>query len=142
MVLYKSFDVQQDSPIASHGLGRSVYCARFQVTLPITANADTIDFGRLPDYAVPVNARAISTGTFVGNIGITGAAAGFFSAVTLAANVPQATALSTLLGKNVGLGGAAVTGLVTGAGTAGTLNLFIDYVLEDVGSAYAYVAAV
>lgn len=142
MANVQSFQVQNDTPVASHGMGSDVKVARFQVTMPITANLDTIEFGRLPDYAVPIGARIMSTGTASVDVGITGDGDGFFDGITLAANVPQQTALSTLLGKNVGLGGVAVTGLCNGAGTAGTLNLFIEYVVEDAGVAYPFVAAV
>lgn len=137
-----SFQVTNDTPVASHGAGSDVKVARFQVALPITANADTIAFGRLPDYAVPIEALVTHTAVFVGDIGITGDGDGFFDGITTVANVPQRTALSTLLGKNVGLGGVAVTGLATGAGTAGTMNLVIHYVVEDQGVAYPFVAAV
>ena len=142
MANVQSFQVQNDTPIASHGMGSDVKCARFQVTMPITANADTIQFGYLPQYAVPIGARIISTGTASVDVGITGDGDGFFDGITLVANVPQQTALSTLLGKNVGATPVAVTGLCNGAGTAGTLNLMIEYVVEDAGVAYPYVAAV
>lgn len=142
MANIQSFQVQNDTPIASHGMGGDVKVARFQVTLPITANADTIEFGRLPDYAVPVEVLVTHTAVFVGDIGITGDGDGFFDGITTVANVPQRSALSTLIGKNVGLGGVAVTGLATGAGTAGTMNLCIFYIVEDQGVAYPYVAAV
>lgn len=142
MANIQSFQVQNDTPVASHGLGSDVKVARFQVAMPVTANADTIQFGMLPHYAVPVDATIVSTGTASVDVGITGDGDGFFDGITLVANVPQRTALSTLLGKNVGLGGVAVTGLCNGAGTAGTLNLIIHYVVEDAGVAYPFVAAV
>lgn len=142
MATVQSFQVQNDTPVASHGMGGDVKVARFQVTMPITANLDTIQFGYLPQYAVPVGARIISTGTALLDVGITGDGDGFFDGITLVANVPQNTALSTLLGKNVGATPVAVTGLCNGAGTAGTLNLFIEYIVEDAGVAYPYVAAV
>lgn len=142
MANIQSFQVQNDTPIASHGMGGDVKVARFQVAMPITANADTIEFGFLPQYAVPVEAILCSTGTFTGDIGITGDGDGLFDGVTLTANVPLRTALSTLYGKNVGATPVAVTGLATGAGTAGTLNLSVFYIVEDQGVAYPYVAAV
>lgn len=142
MANIQSFQVSQNSPVASHGMGSDVKVARFQVALPVTANADTIEFGTLPQYAVPIDATLHATGTFSGDVGITGDGDGLFDGVTLAANVPLRTALSTLIGKNVGANPVAVTGLATGAGTAGTLNLIIHYVVEDAGVAYPYVAAV
>ena len=142
MANIQSFQVQEDTPIASHGMGGDVKVARFQVTMPVTANADTIEFGRLPDYAVPIEAILHTTATFTGDVGITGEGDGLFDGVTLSSNVPLRTALSTLIGKNVGLGGAAVIGTATGAGTAGTLNLLVFYIVEDQGVAYPYVAAV
>lgn len=138
----QSYQVQNETPIASHGLGDAVHCARFQVTLPITAAADTIEFGFLPAYAVPVEAILKHTAVFVGDIGITGDGDGFFDGVTTVANVPLRTALSTLMGKNVGDAPVAVTGVSTDAGTAGTMHLMVFYKLEDFGVAYPYVAAV
>lgn len=142
MANVQSFQVQNDTPIASHGMGSDVKVARFQVAMPATAATDTVEFGFLPDYAVPIEVIATTTATFVGDIGITGDGDGFFDGVTWAANVPQRTALSTLIGKNVGLGGAAVVGTATGTGTAGTFNLIVLYVVEDSGVAYPFVAAV
>jgi hypothetical protein len=141
MANIQSFQVQNDTPVSSHGMGSDVKVARFQVTLPITANLDTIEFGRLPDYAVPIEAMLHTTGVLVADVGITGDGDGFFDGVTTVANVPLRSALSTLIGKNVGLGGAAVTGLCNGAGTAGTCNLIIHYVVEDAGVAYPFVDA-
>ena len=143
MANIQSFQVQNDTPIASHGMGADVKVARFQVTLPVTANADTIEFGYLPQYAVPVEAILHSgAGTFVGDVGITGDGDGLFDGVTTVANTTLRATLSTIMGKNVGASPVAVTGLATGAGTAGTLNLIVMYVVEDQGVAYPYVAAV
>lgn len=142
MANVQSFQVQNETPVASHGLGSAVHCARFQVTLPITADNDTIEFGFLPAYAVPVELVLHHTAVFVGDIGITGDGDGFFDGVTTVANVPLRSALSTQIGKNVGAAPVAVTGEATGAGTAGTMNLLVFYTIEDVGVAYPYVAAV
>lgn len=142
MANIQSFQVAQDTPTSSHGMGSDVKCARFQVTLPVTAANDTIQFGRLPQYAVPIDATLITTATFVGDVGITGDGDGLFDGVTLAANVPLRTALSTLIGKNVGANPVDVIGTATGAGTAGTLNLIVHYTIEDSGVAYPFVAAV
>ena len=143
MANVNSFQVTNDTPVASHGMGGDVKCAHFVVTVPITANLDTIAFGRLPDYAVPISATALCTAAHANiDIGITGDGDGFFDGVALVANVPLRTALTTLLGKNVGLGGVAVTGLSNGAGAAGTLHLFIEYIVEDAGVAYSMIPAV
>ena len=142
MANIQSFQVQNDTPISSHGMGSDVKVARFQVNMPVTASSDTIEFGRLPDYAVPIEAIMVTTATATLDVGITGDGDGLFDGVALTANVPARTALSTLIGKNVGLGGADVVGTATAAGTAGTLNLIVYYVVEDQGVAYPYVAAV
>lgn len=134
--------VLYDYPIASHGHGGNEKVARFQVAMPITANADTIEFGFLPDYAVITGAEIVTTATAVLDVGVTGDEDGIFDGITLAANVPQRTALSTVMGKNLGMGPVAVTGLCNGAGTAGTLNLIIRYIVEEPGVAHSYVAAV
>ena len=142
MANVQSFQIQNNTPIASHGEGNDEKVMRFQVTTPVTADADTVEFGYLPDYAVITGAEIVSTATAVIDVGITGDRDGIFDGVTLAANVPQRTALSTLIGKNVGMGPVAVVGDFKGAGTAGTLNLFIRYVVEEPGVAYPFVAAV
>lgn len=142
MANIQSFQVQNDTPISSHGMGSDVKVARFQVNMPVTASDDTIEFGRLPDYAVPIEAIMVTTATATLDVGIAGDGDGLFDGVALTANVPARTALSTLIGKNVGLGGAEVVGTATAAGTAGTLNLIVYYVVEDQGVAYPYVAAV
>lgn len=142
MANVQGFSVQQDTPIPSHGYGSNEKVARFQVTMPATAASDTVEFGFLPDYAVITGAEVITTATFVGDIGITGDGDGLFAGITLAANVPQRTALCTLMGKNCGEGPVAVIGTATGIGTAGTLNLFVRYIVEEPGVAYPFVAAV
>lgn len=142
MANVQSYQVIEETPIPSHGLGSSVYSAHFVVTMPITANLDTIQFGFLPAYAVPVDATIVSSGAALLDVGITGDGDGLFDGITLVANVPQRTALSTLMGKNVGANPVAVTGLCNGAGVAGELHLFVSFVVEDQGVAYKYTAAV
>lgn len=143
MANVQSFQIANDTPIPSHGLGSSVYTAHFVVTMPITANLDTVQFGYLPANAVPVDARAIQNAAHANiDIGITGDGDGFFDGVALVANVPLRSALSTLIGKNVGPNPVAVTGLSNGVGAAGELHLFIDFIVEDQGVAYKYTAAV
>lgn len=142
MANIQSFAISNKTPIASHGEGNDEKVMRFQVTVPITANADTIEFGYLPDYAVITGAEIIATSVVVLDVGVTGDGDGIFDGITLAANVPQRTALSTVMGKNLGMGPVAVTGLCNGAGTAGTLNLILRFVVEEPGVAYPFVAAV
>lgn len=140
MANVQSFQIQNKTPIASHGMGGDEKVMRFQVAMPVTAAADTIEFGYLPDYAVITGAEIVSTATAALDVGTAIDPDGIFDGITLAANVPQRTVLSTLMGKNLGLGPVKVTGVATGAGTAGTLNLFVRYVVEDAGVAYPFVA--
>lgn len=141
MANVQSFQIQNKTPIASHGMGGDEKVMRFQVAMPVTAAADTVEFGYLPDYAVITGAEIITTATAALDVGTVADPDGVFDGITLAANVPQRTTLSTLMGKNLGLGPTKITGTVNGAGTAGTLHLFIRYVVEDQGVAYGYVAA-
>lgn len=142
MANIQSYQIANDTPIASHGMGGDEKVMRFQVTMPVTANLDTIEFGYLPDYAVITGAEIISTAAAALDVGVTGDPDGIFDGITLVANVPQRTILSTLMGKNLGLGHAKVIGVCNGAGAAGTLSLVIRYVVEDAGVAYPFVAAV
>lgn len=138
-----SYQMQLDTPVASHGLGSSTYTAHFVVQMPITANLDTVQFGFLPQYAVPVDVRMIHSAAHASiDIGITGRADGFFDNQALVANTAVRAGLSTLIGKNVGPTQVAVTGLSNGVGAAGELHLFVDYIVEDQGVAYKYTAAV
>lgn len=142
MANIQSFQIQQNTPIASHGMGSDVKVARFQVNLPVTATNDTIEFGYLPQYAVPINAILHSgAGTFVGDVGVPTDTDGLFDGVTTVANTMLRATLATSIGKNVGATPVKVTGIATGAGTAGILNLIIEYVVEDQGVAYPFVAA-
>lgn len=137
MANIQSFQIAQDSPVASHGMGSDIKVARFQVTLPVTATNDTIEFGYLPQYAVMIGARLHSgAGTFTGDIGIPSDPDGYFDGVTTVANTVLSASLATLFGKNVGAVPVKVSGIATGAGTAGILNLVIEYVVEDFGVAY------
>lgn len=142
MANVQSFHIQNKTPIASHGHGGNEKVMRFQVTMPVTAAADTIEFGYLPDYAVITGAEIISTGAALLDVGVTGDGDGIFDGITLVANVPQRTLLSTVMGQNLGMGPIAVTGVCNGDGVASTLNLIIRYVVEEPGVAYPFVAAV
>ena len=142
MANVQSFQIQNETPNASHGMGGDVKVARFQVTLPATAAADTIEFGYLPRYAVPVEAILHSgAGTFVGDVGVPTDPDGLFDGVTTVANTMLRATLATSIGKNVGSEAVKVTGTATGAGTAGILNLIVFYIVEDAGVAYPFVAA-
>lgn len=142
MATIQSFQMIEETPIASHGMGSDIKVARFQVTLPVTAAADIIQFGYLPQYAVPVEAILHSgAGTFVGDVGVPTDPDGLFDGVTTVANTMLRATLATSIGKNVGDVPVMVTGTATGAGTAGTLNLIVMYVVEDRGVAYPFVAA-
>lgn len=137
MANIQSFQIAQDTPVASHGMGSDLKVARYQVTLPITATNDTIEFGYLPQYAVIVDASLHSgAGTFVGDVGIPADPDGIFDGVTTVANTILRASLATLIGKNVGATPVKVSGIATGAGTAGILNLMVKYVVEDFGVAY------
>ena len=142
MANIQSFSIINETPIASHGMGADIKVARFQVTLPVTATNDTIEFGYLPQYAVPISAILHSgAGTFVGDVGVPTDPDGLFDGVTTVAQTSLRNTLSTLVGKNVGAVPVKVTGIATGAGTAGILNLIVEYVVEDAGVAYPFVAA-
>ncbi len=142
MANIQSFSIINNVPIASHGMGSDVKVARFQVNLPVTATNDTIEFGYLPQYAVPINAILHSgAGTFVGDVGVPTDTDGLFDGVTTVANTMLRATLATSIGKNVGPTPVKVTGIATGAGTAGILNLIVEYVVEDQGVAYPFVAA-
>lgn len=143
MANIQSFQIVNDTPIASHGMGGDVKVARFQVQLPVTATNDTIEFGYLPHYAVPLSATLHSgAGTFSGDVGIPTDPDGLFDGVTTTANTSLRNSLATAIGKNVGPAPVKVTGIATGAGTAGVLNLIVEYIVEDgPGVAYPFVAA-
>jgi len=137
MANIQSFSIQNDVPVASHGMGADLKVARFQVQLPVTATNDTIEFGFLPQYAVIVDASLHSgAGTFTGDIGVPADADGIFDGVTTVANTVLRASLATLIGKNLGAAPVKVSGIATGAGTAGILNLIVKYVVEDFGVAY------
>ena len=57
MATYQSEQVSARMPIPSHGLGSSVYCQRFKVTISAAlTTSDVIQFGYLPKYARVVDA--------------------------------------------------------------------------------------
>lgn len=143
MANFQSKQVAQDMPVPSHGDASSAKCQHFQVTLGAAgANADTIQFGDLPDYAVPVEAIITSTAAVAGiDVGFGADTDGLFDGVALTANVPLRTALATQLNKNTGRGLTPVVGTLTGVAAVGTIDLTIFYVVEDYGDGYPRVAA-
>ena len=66
------------------------------MTLPVTANADTVEFGYLPDYAVITGAEIISSSAALLDVGITGDGDGIFDGITLVANVPRSMTPSSI----------------------------------------------
>lgn len=146
MATYQSPQVQDEMPIASHGEGGTVRCARFPVTLSAAVTtADVIQFGYLPIYARVVDATLkasdLDTGTpaITLHVGDAGDVDRFFQSST----VGQAGTVERMT-KAVGFGHRydAET-LITGAvavnpatGAAGTLELYMWYVVEDDGVGY------
>jgi len=124
----KSYQVLLNSPVASNGLASCVKTARFQVDLPATVAGDTIEFGLLPHFAVPVEATMMTTGSFVGSV--TMGQESLFTAATVGAN-PVRVSVATSIGKNAGWTPLMVKGVATGAGTAGRLTLTVSYAVGD-----------
>jgi len=141
MANFQSYQIQMNTPRASHGMGGNEKVEKFEVVVPITASTDTIEFGYLPANAVITGAEIISSATASLDVGVPGDADGIFDGITLAANVPQRTVLSTLLGKNLGEEEVKVSGVCNGAGTAGRIILILRYIVEEQGVAYSYTPA-
>jgi hypothetical protein len=137
MANFNSVQVTNDMPIPSHGDASSTKCQHFQVTLGAAgANADTINFGDLPDYAVPVEALIRSTGAIASiTVGVPADPDGLFAGAAVTANVPLRSATGTLLGRNIGRGIKRVLGTLGGVAAVGTIDLFVFYVVEDQGLA-------
>ena len=137
MANFNSVQVTNNMPVPSHGIGSDTKCQHFQVVLTGAAGAaDTINFGDLPSYAVPVEVLIRSTGAAVGlTVGIPADADGFFAAAAVTANVPLRSVTGSLLGRNIGRGAKRVLGTVGTSYAAGTIDLFVFYVVEDVGVA-------
>ncbi len=143
MATFQSQQVTNKMPLPSHGNASSTKTAHFQIALGATAAADVIQLGYLPDYAVPVEVLVHHTAALTGiSVGTTAAPAGLMANAAVAANVPLRTASAPELFKNVGLGQRLVTATVGGTGgTAGTLNVAVQYVVEDTGVGYPFTAA-
>jgi hypothetical protein len=147
MATYQSQQVSDRMPIPSHGFGSSVYCQRFKITTTAAlTTADVLQFGYLPKYARVVDAilkasdlDTNGTPTIALNVGDAGDADRLFAA----SNVAQAGTIARMT-ATTGFGyryddetmitGAPSTNAATGA--AGTIELFVSYVVEDDGVGY------
>lgn len=143
MATFQSLQVANQMPVPSHGNASSTKTAHFQIALGATAAADVIQLGYLPDYAVPVEVIVHHTAAITAlTVGTTAAPAGLMASAAVAANTPLRTASAPELFKNVGLNQRLVTATVGGTGgSAGTLNVAVQYVIEDQGVGYPFTAA-
>lgn len=144
MANFQSKQIQDKMPIPSHGLASYVNVQHFQVILGVAgANADTIEFGYLPDYAVPIDVVCKSTAAVAGvDIGYAVDTDGLVDGLALTANIPaRSTAAAPLVFQNVGVGKRKVVGVFTGVAAVGTLDVAVSYVVEDQGIGYPYVAS-
>lgn len=144
MANFQSKQIADNMPIPSHGDASSLKVQHFQVVLGSAgANADTIEFGYLPDYAVPVQVTCRSTAAVAGiDIGYASDPDGLVDGLALTAGVPAvSTAAAPLLFQNTGRGLRKVIGTFTGVAAVGTLDVAVLYAVEDYGVAYPYVAA-
>lgn len=143
MATFRSQQVTNKMPIHSHGDGSSIKSAHFQIELGAAAAADVIELGYLPDYAVPIEVTVHHTAAITGlSVGTVASPAGLMANAAVAANVPLRTASAPQLFKNTGLGRRLVTATVGGTGgSAGTLNVCVQYLVEDQGVGYPFSAA-
>jgi hypothetical protein len=143
MATYNSLQVTNKMPVASHGTASSLKGEHFQIALGATSAADVINLGYLPDYAVPVKVTVFHTAAIaLITVGTVAAPAGYIASTAVVANTPLTNTVGTELFKNVGLGQRLVTATIgTGGGSAGTLNVFVEYLVEDPGAAYPFTAA-
>lgn len=143
MATYRSLQVTNKMPIPAHGYASSLKAQHFQIVLGATAAADVIELGYLPDYAVPVNVTVHHTAAITGlTVGTAADPDGLMANAAVVANVPLRTANGVELFKNLGLGGRLITATVGGTGgSAGTLNVLVEYVIEDAGVGYPSTAA-
>lgn len=143
MATFQSQQVTNKMPIPSHGPASSVKAAHFQIALGATAAADVIQLGYLPDYAVPINVTVHHTAAMTGlAVGTVADPDGLMANAAVVANVPLRTASAPELFKNTGLGARLVTATVGGTGgSAGTLNVCVEYLVEDQGVGYPFTAA-
>jgi hypothetical protein len=147
MATYQSQQVQDEMPIPSHGLAGSVRCQRFKLTITAAlTTSDVLQFGYLPKYARVVDALLLATDmdtngtpTLAFNIGDAGDVDRLFAATT-AGQAAGVTRMSATTGfghrydDETLITGAPSTNAATGA--AGTLTLFVWFVVEDDGVGY------
>lgn len=146
MANFQSKQIIGKMPVPSHGMASKVSCQHFQVALGAAgANADTIELGFLPDFAVPVDVVCKSTAAVAGmDIGYASDGDGLIDGLALVANVPtrQTGVALPLMFQNTGRGLRKVVGTFTGVAAIGTLDVAISYLVEDgPGEGYPYVAA-
>jgi len=145
MATYKSQQVTDEMPIASHGLPNT-HTARFSVTLgAAVTTADVIQFGYVPTYARIVDATLVTTdmdtgATLTFNVGDAGDVDRLFAVASgQAAAVTRMSVVTGFGYRYDTLGGTLITGAVAAnptGGTAGTITLFLSYVVEDDGVGY------
>lgn len=143
MATYQSQQVTNKMPIPSHGMASSLKAAHFQIALGATSAADVIQLGYLPDYAVPTRVTVHHTAAIaLMTVGTAAAPAGLMASTAVVANTPLTQAVQTELFKNVGLGQRLVQMVIgAGGGSAGTLNVLVEYLVEDAGVGYPITAA-
>lgn len=149
MATYQSQQVQDEMPIPSHGLASKVHCQRFKVTIGAAlTTSDAIQFGYVPQYARIIDAilkgtdmDTNGTPTLAFNVGDAGDVDRLFAASTVGQTAAIARmSVTTGFGYRYDTAGGT---LITGApstnaatGAAGTLELFLFYVVEDDGVGY------
>jgi hypothetical protein len=143
MATYRSRQVTDKMPIPSHGYASSLKAQHFQIALGLTLAADVIELGYLPDYAVPVSVTVHHTAAIaLITVGTAADPDGLLASTAVVANVPLRGPVAVEMFKNLGLGGRLITATVgTGGGSAGTLNVLVEYVVEDAGVGYPLTAA-
>ncbi len=146
MATYSSPQVTNEMPIQSHGLANT-HTVRFPVTLSAAVTtADAIRFGYVPQYARIVDATLMATDMDSGtaltfNVGDAGDVDRLFAGATVGqAGTVARMSVTTGFGYRYDTeGGTLITGAIavnpTG-GSAGTITLFLTYVVEDDGVGY------
>ena len=143
MATFKSQQVTSKMPIPSHGDASSLKAQHFMIVLGATSAADVIELGYLPDYAVPVGVVVHHTAAIaLITVGTAASPAGLLASTAVVANTPLRGPVGTELFKNLGLNGRLITATIgAGGGSAGTLNVLVEYVVEDQGVGYPFTAA-
>lgn len=148
MATYSSPQVTNEMPIQSHGLANT-HTVRFPVTITAAlTTSDVIRFGYVPQYARIVDAILVGTDmdtngtpTLAFNVGDAGDADRLFAASTVGqtATIARMTAVTGFGYRYDTAGGTLITGAPStnaATGAAGTLTLFLTYVIEDDGVGY------